>query len=201
MTQYDDGQDDIAALTFSQFGQASPDGDDDLQALVFSAHSDSAQESTIDDLRAWAPPHTEDVAIEGDAIRAQVNVVDDTDVDDENDENNASRHLARVTNPSRTVTVVAQMDGCIQQLALSPKLASMTESALADEILTIAGVACQKGLALQRAMVSEFMAGLAVGGDLNDDVVTQALEELPTPEQAEASQAEVFAARYEADAD
>jgi hypothetical protein len=200
MPQHDDGQDDIAALTFSDFSRT--DGDDDVHALVFSVVSDdSAPESIIDDFRDWAPTHADDsadVASEGDAMRAQVSVVEDTDVADENE---ASPFLATVANPSRTVIVMAQMDGSVQRLRLSPELASMNESALAEEILTIADLARQKGLALQRAMVSEFMTGMALDGDLNDDVVRQALEELPTPEQAEESRAEVFANRYTAEAD
>jgi hypothetical protein len=201
MAQYDDGQDDIAALTFSDFSRAGADSDDDVQSLVFSSVSDDVPGSVIDDFRDWAPTQpddADDVASEGDAMRAQVNVAEDTDAPDEDE---ASQFLATVANPSRTVIVVAQMDGSVQQLKLSPKVDSMNESALANEILAIADLARQKGLALQRAMVSEFMTGMALDGDLNDDVVRQALEELPTPAQADESRAEVFANRYAAEAD
>ncbi|MEM6107689.1 hypothetical protein AAHS21_15825 [Mycobacterium sp. 050272] len=200
MPQYDDGQDDIAALTFSDFSQPGADRDSDVQALVFSAASDGgAQESTIEDLRAWAPTQPDDgVAGEGDAMRAQVSGAGDADGADQDE---ASQFLATVANPSRTIVVTAQLDGSVQQLKLSSEVASMAESALADEILAIADLARQKGLAVQRAMVSAFMTGMALDRDLNDDVVRQALEELPTPEQAEESRAEVFASRYASDTD
>jgi hypothetical protein len=200
--QYDDGQDDIAALTFSGFGQSGADGDgEDVQAFVFAVDKDDSGEgSVIDDMRSWAPTQVENAASEVDAIRAQVNAADDADGDDEDDE---EEFFATVSNPSGSVAVMALMDGSLVQLRLSPKAANMAESALAEEILTLADLARQKGLALQREMVSDFVRGVNFSGDsdLNADLAESVLEGLPTTEQAAASQAEVFVTRYGAGAD
>ena len=77
----------------------------------------------------------------------------------------------------------------------------MTEAELADEILVIAGLARQQGLAAQQsywqqdAALAEVMRELGSGAD----VVAQFMRDgigLTTPEQAAVAQAEVFATRY-----
>jgi hypothetical protein len=212
MTQYDDDQDNLAALTFSNADYAGPYEDDgEVQALVFSGASDDddgGQESVIDGFRDWVPSQVEDVASDGDAIRSQADVSDDgVDIDGEDDE---PEYLATVSNPPRTVSVMALMDGSVIEIELSPKVAGMTEAALADEILTIADLARQKGLSLQRAMFAEFATALAQEGpmrewgydsDATKELIEGSLEKVPKAEEVESAQAEVFATRYAAGTD
>jgi hypothetical protein len=81
----------------------------------------------------------------------------------------------------------------------------MTESNLADEICTLANLARLKGQA-------SLLGSLAASAEVDDtadhdtyssedmsDIVDKLGMPLATPEQAEAAQAEVFAARYGAD--
>ena len=104
--------------------------------------------------------------------------------------------LFTVTNPPGTVTVTTFMDGRVQQIDLSPKVTDMTETDLADEIVVIAGLATQDARSAQYAFMLD---GMRQQG--HDDVATRDFLardlDLPTPEQAEAARAQVFATRYE----
>ncbi|ORW01166.1 hypothetical protein AWC15_07715 [Mycobacterium lacus] len=175
------------------------DDHDDLAALDFSAtDDDNGEESAVDALRAYAPTGPEDTETELDALRLQ------TGQPQEEDEEDAVQ-LFTVTNPPETVSVSALIDGRIDQVDLSEKVTSMTESELAEEILVIADLARQKGLAGRYTYLLE-----------EDDSLPDALREmesdgceavhdfvngmaLSTPEQATAAQAEVFATRYATD--
>jgi hypothetical protein len=103
--------------------------------------------------------------------------------------------LFTVTNPPGTVTVSAYMDGRIQVVELSPRSATLTETALAEEIVVVAGLATQDARAAQYALMLEGM-----GEQGHDSVATRDFLErdlrLPSPEQATAARAAVFADRY-----
>ena len=100
-----------------------------------------------------------------------------------------------VTNPPGTVTVTTFMDGRVQQIDLSPKVTDMTETDLADEIVVIAGLATQDARSAQYAFMLE---GMRQQG--HDDVATRDFLardlDLPTPEEAKAARAQLFATRY-----
>ena len=104
--------------------------------------------------------------------------------------------LYTVTNPPGTVTVTSFLDGRVQQIDLAPRLAGMTEADLADEIVAIAGLATMDA---RSAQYSFMLDGMRQHG--HSDVATREFlardMELPSPEQADARRAEVFATRYE----
>ncbi|POX94119.1 secretion protein EspD [Mycobacterium kansasii] len=107
-----------------------------------------------------------------------------------------------VTNPERTISVSALMDGRIDDIQLSTRVASMSETRLASEILMIADLARQKAQAAQYTFILDRMAQLADGdgqhaAQLRESVST--LWNLPTPEQAAAAEAEAFATHYQRD--
>ncbi|EUA05881.1 ESX-1 secretion-associated protein EspD [Mycobacterium kansasii 732] len=107
-----------------------------------------------------------------------------------------------VTNPERTISVSALMDGRVDDIQLSTRVASMSETRLASEILMIANLARQKAQAAQYTFILDRMAQLADGdgqraAQLRESVST--LWNLPTPEQAAAAEAEAFATRYQHD--
>lgn len=110
-----------------------------------------------------------------------------------------------VTNPPETVTVWAIMDGSTTSVRLSPKVTSMTEAELADEILVVADIARRSALAYQRSSYLE-IAARSVEGIGRDGIAgfDQFLAngtgmKLPTKAEAEAAQAEAFATRYAAE--
>jgi hypothetical protein len=100
------------------------------------------------------------------------------------------------------VSVSSLMGGMTRRVDLSPKVTSMREAELIDEILALADLARQKGAAGEHThlMQSEVLAahlhelGLPVEETVRD--FAEMAMHLPTPEQAEEAQAEVFAARY-----
>jgi hypothetical protein len=178
MPQHDDGQDDVSALTFfSSPGDA----------------GDSGADESLGALRAQASDQREDTTTDVDALRSATG----SDTDD-GPEVDLSEFVVKVTNVPGTVSASALFDGSLQQIELSPKVAGMSEAALADEILVIADLARQKGLASQHEMIAEAMEASDPEGD--GALVMDALG-LPTLQQAAAAQAEVFAARYATDAD
>jgi hypothetical protein len=101
-----------------------------------------------------------------------------------------------VTNPPGTVSVSALMDGRIQHIDLAPTVTTMTESQLTEEIRVLAELARLKGLAGQYAFMTTMLYSEAHhnGAEVRE-VLEQGLE-LPSPQQADRAQAEVFASRY-----
>ncbi|OMC15303.1 hypothetical protein [Mycobacterium sp. SP-6446] len=199
MPEYND-HDDLAALDFSAAASGS-DSVEESDALDFSvADEDGDEPSAVDALHEYAPSEPEDSDTDLDAIDSQTGAAEEEqEVDEDGGE------LFTVTNPPETVSVSALMDGRTQRVELSPKVTSMTESELADEIRVIADLARQKGLAAQHtfllgdASLSETMREMGIG---DNDVVRDFVENgigLTTPEQAAAAQADVFATRYATD--
>lgn len=100
-----------------------------------------------------------------------------------------------VTNPPGTVTVTTYMDGRVQQVDLAPNVVSMTESGLAEEIVVIAGLATQDARSAQYTFMLDEMREQGHDNVATRDFLSRDLD-LPTPEQAQAARAEVFATRY-----
>ncbi len=173
------------------------DDHDDLAAMDFSvADDDRGEKSAADMLGKYVPAQPENTGTAMDAMRSQTQATGE----EEEKEDEDAVELFTVTNPPRTVRVSALMDGRIQQIDLSAKLTSISESDLADEILVLADLARQKGLAGLHTYLleSESELGLDGTGALPDFVKTAGLD-LPTAEQVAAAQAEVFATRYPTD--
>jgi hypothetical protein len=199
----DDRHDDLAALDFygtDETGSHS-DGVAESDALDFSAAADdSGVESEVDALDEYAPTEPEENGSELDAIDS---VTEDTEEEEED-----GMQLFTVTNPPETVSVSALIDGRTQRVRLSPKATNLTESELAEEVIVLADLARQKGRAGQHTYLMENASqteGLQELGEIgldSNELLRQFTEtgmQLPTPEQADAAQAEVFAARYTAD--
>ncbi|MGK2902911.1 MAG: hypothetical protein ACSLE7_08535 [Mycobacterium sp.] len=103
--------------------------------------------------------------------------------------------LFTVTNPPGTVTVSACFDGRVQRIELSPEAATDSEDRLAAEIVVIAALATQRARAAQ---FSYMLAGMQDHGhDTVDtrDFLSHSIG-LPSPAEADATEAEVFATRY-----
>ncbi len=100
--------------------------------------------------------------------------------------------LFTVTNPPGTVTVTTFMDGRVHQIDLSPKVTTMTESMLAEEIVVIARLATQDARAAQYAFMLEGMRQQGHDNVATRDFLQRDLD-LPSPEQATAARAAVFA--------
>ncbi len=202
MSQHDE-HDDLTALDFSSHQSGSDDSDADSDALDFSVADDGGEESDVEALSEYAPPtEPEEDETELEAIAAATEAAED-----EEDEEDGGQQFT-VTNPHGTVSVSALMDGRTHRVQLSPKASSLTESELADEIIVLSGLARKKGLAGQHTYLVDNASQVEGLHDLDElgldgsqvfrDFVQVGMR-LPTPEQADAEQAEVFAARYTAD--
>jgi hypothetical protein len=146
------------------------DGDhDDLAALDFSAVEDASEKSDLDALGDYVAP------------------------DDAEDE--LPVPLFTLSNPPGTVTVTTFMDGRVHQIDLSPKVTTMTETHLAEEIVVIAGLATQDARSAQYAFMLEGMRQQGHDNVVTRDFLARDLD-LPSPEEAEAARAQVFATRY-----
>jgi len=202
MAQHQPGHDgdDFDALDFSYSGGSAADAVDasDADPLDFAGgdHAGDAA-ATFDEVPDYAPEQVDVHATSLDAVDAAVDAGDEADDED-------ALPLFTVTNPPGTVSVSANISGMIQQVELSAKVNTMSEAELADEILVLAGLARQKGLAGQHAFVVE-QAGQneemrELGADdtegLSNFLAMPTGLNLPTPQQATAAEAEVFATRY-----
>jgi hypothetical protein len=146
------------------------DGDhDDLAALDFSAIEDASEKFDLDALGDYVAP------------------------DDAEDE--LPVPLFTLSNPPGTVTVTTFMDGRVHQIDLSPKVTTMTETHLAEEIVVIAGLATQDARSAQYAFMLEGMRQQGHDNVVTRDFLARDLD-LPSPEEAEAARAQVFATRY-----
>lgn len=162
---------------------------DDLAALDFSGGG--AEESSLDALDDYAPAETEDSEVDLDALHGLTEQEDEPEL-----------ALFTVTNPQGSVSVTTMMDGKVQQITVTDKASRMSESGLAEEIFVIADLARQKARAAQHTFMVENMSEMTGDGEqenaLLHEFVNMALN-LPTPEEAAAAEAEVFATRYEVD--
>jgi ESX secretion-associated protein EspD/H len=191
--------DDLSALDFSSHQSGSEDSHDESDALDFSAADESGEESDVDALYDYAPTEPEEIDSELEAIAAVTEAVEDGE-----DEGDGAEGYT-VTNPPETVAVTALIDGRTQRVTLSATATKLSESELADEIIVLAELARKKGLAGQRTYLSDNASqipgldGLAELGIDSNQMLTELMTsgmQLPTPEQADAEQTEVFAARY-----
>lgn len=167
------------------------DDHDDLAALDFSGGY-GGQESAMDAFDDFAPPaEPEDSGNDLEVLQTL------TEAEEEEQE----LDQFTVSNPQKSVTVTAIMDGSIQRVELTDKVEKMTESDLAEEIFVLADLARQKARAAQHELMLETMAEAEKE---NPDKEASALlrdflgmtMNLPTPEEAAAAEREVFATRY-----
>jgi len=187
MTHGDDDHDNLAALDFSST-EAAP-ADSQAYDIDFGTDDDRDAESGLADLDEYAPAEIANAVTVEDIIDSQTGDADENDDD-------SPGPMFTVTNPPGTVSVSSLLDGRIQQIDLAPSVSTMTESQLAEEIRVIAELARLKGLAGQYAFMTDMMyrEELHNGADVRA-VLEQGLE-LPSPQQADEAQANVFASRY-----
>jgi len=187
MTHGNDYHDNLAALDFSST-EAAPD-DSQAYDMDFGTDDDRDAESGLADLDEYAPAEIADVVTVEDIIDSQTGDADEHDDD-------SPGPMFTVTNPPGTVSVSSLMDGSIQKIDLAPSVTTMTESQLAEEIRVIADLARRKGLAGQYTFMATMLYSEAHhnGAEVRE-VLEQGLE-LPSPQQADEAQADVFASRY-----
>ena len=201
MPQHDE-HDNLAALDFSGADESYDDDVEESDALDFSSAADDEDrhEAAFDALEEYAPTEADDTETELDAIDSQVGAVAE-----EGEDEGEQPQLFTVTNPPDTVSVSALIDGRTQRVDLSAKVSSMSESELAEEILVLADLARQKGLAGQHSYLLAEASDPESGEEMEPEtarVLRDFMEngmKLTTPEQAAAAQAEVFATRYATD--
>jgi hypothetical protein len=167
------------------------DDDDDLAALTFYAPEQS-DASDVDALEEFAPVYDE--VADGTAEVGYFGADDAPASDDDQ----PAVPLFTVTNPPGTVTVTTFMDGRVHEIDLSPKVTTLTESQLAEEIVVIARLATQDARAAQFSFMLEGMNQQGHDEVATRDFLARDLD-LPSPEQATAMRAEVFAHRYASD--
>ncbi|MBS1696729.1 MAG: YbaB/EbfC family DNA-binding protein [Actinobacteria bacterium] len=172
-------------------GQTPPDPDDehdDLAALDFFTASGASDESDLDALGDFG------VVVQTADDKGDLTAIEPL----EPDEDALPVPVFAVTNPSGTVTVSAYLDGRVRNIDLSPKASDMTETHLAEEIVVIAGLATQDARSAQYAFMLKGMREQGHDDVTTRDFLTRDLD-LPTPEQASAHRAAIFATRYAAD--
>jgi hypothetical protein len=157
------------------------DGHDDLSALGFYTPEYPSEDSDLDAFGDYVGA--------ADGHEPSVEPPEDEDL---------SVPLFTVTNPPGTVTVTSFMDGRINRIELSPKVTTMTETHLAEEIVVIARLATQDARSAQYAFMLEGMKEQGHDNVTTRDFLSRELD-LPSPEQAKAARAEVFATRYVGD--
>ena len=152
-----------------------------------------ASEDDHDDLAAvldFSAPVAESSVSVFDALGDYVIDADSVEVAEE-----PSVPLFTVTNPPGTVTVTAFMDGRVHRIDLSPRATTMTEDNLADEIVVIARLATQDARSAQYSFMLDGMREQGHDDFATHDFLTRDLD-LPSPDQARAARAQVFATRY-----
>lgn len=161
------------------------DDDSDLSALNFYSADRNDESSSFDALDGYTPTEPETAGADDlDVLQSLTEPEEEHELD-----------LFTVTNPAKSVSVSALMDGRIHQVELTDKATRMGETKLAEEIFVLASLARQKARAAQYTYMLDSLEG--------DEESTAAIRELvgltlnlPTPEQAAAEEEEVFATRY-----
>lgn len=205
MPGYYDGHNELGGFDYFEEGGSSDAGQDELGgALGFpDAEVHRVAGSTTDALHNDFEPE-QPVAEQNTEQEAIVSATEFA-AEETQEEEEGGVQLFSVVNPPVTVMVSALMDGRTQRVKLSPKAANQTESELADEIVALAELARQKGLAgqhtylLENASQVEGLDALSDFGLDGSELLRTFMEtgmQLPTPDQAAEAQAEVFATRY-----
>ncbi|OMC37976.1 hypothetical protein A5740_03890 [Mycobacterium sp. GA-1841] len=90
---------------------------------------------------------------------------DDFGVADTDDgvEDGEQTSVVQAVNPPGTVAVTAYLNGSVAQVDLDPKVTTLTEAQLADEIRFVAGVAAKKATAVVHVGVVNMMVEQGVG--------------------------------------
>ena len=163
-----------------------PGEDDDLAALDFSSPDVETESdySGLDAVGEYLP------ADEPEEIGHLDAIVPADEGDDE-----PPVPVFTVSNPPGTVTVSAYLDGRVHEIDLAPTVTRMTEAELAEEIVVIAGLATQSARSAQFSFMLEGMCSQGHDAATTRDFLNRDLD-LPSPEQAEAARADVFASRY-----
>jgi len=186
MTHSTDDHDNLAALDFSSAESAPVDSQ--AYDMDFGA-DDRDPESGLADLDEYAPNEAQSAATVEDIIDSQTGDADEHDDD-------AQTMMFTVTNPPGTVSVSSLMDGRIQRIDLAPSVSTMTESQLAEEIRVIADLARLKGLAGQHTFMTDMLRSEEQDNGIDVQTMLEEGLELPSPQQADEAQADVFASRY-----
>lgn len=198
---------------FPPYDSSDEDDDDGLSALNYSYGDDaSADDSSLDALGGYPAGDTsgysggtdgyaaaDEIFGGGDAYESADDHGAGLDALDEEEEDEAPAvPLFVVANPPGTVTVTTFMDGRVQRIELSPKVVDMTEADLAEEIRVVADLAADEARSAQYSVMLE---GLRRHG--HDDVATRDFLTrdmgLPSPEQVDATRAQIFSTRYGVD--
>ena len=170
-----------------------PDDDhDDLAAFAFSAPDVDSSVSVFDAFGHYASPDDE-TTDDDSTTSALLDALDPRPYEAAADEPSVPQFT--VTNPPGTVTVTTFMDGRVNRIDLSPKATTMTETSLADEIVVIARLATQDARSAQYVFMLEGMHEQGHDNVATHDFLTRDLD-LPSPDQAQAARAQVFATRY-----
>jgi hypothetical protein len=167
------------------------DPDDLAAALDFSAPAAESSASVLDAFGHYASPDHET----SDDDSTTSDLLDALDPRPLDAADEPSVPLFTVTNPPGTVTVTTFMDGRVNRIDLSPKATTMTETNLADEIVVIARLATQDARSAQYSFMLEGMREQGHDDFATHDFLTRDLD-LPSPDQAQAARAQVFATRY-----
>lgn len=204
MSQHDD-HNDLDALDFYGAEESEDHSGLGSDALDFSPTEEvDAEQSAADALDEFAPadPEAEDPDA---ALEAIDSVTEPSKGAEEEPDELDGAQMFSVANPLDTVSVIAMIDGRTQRVRLSPTVTNMTESELAEEVVVLAELARKKGLAGQHTYLMDNAANIEglqelseIGWDGQDFLQTIAETglQLPTPQQADEAQAEVFASRY-----
>ncbi|OKH81373.1 hypothetical protein EB75_17210 [Mycobacterium sp. ST-F2] len=97
-----------------------------------------------------------------------------------------------VSNPAGSITVQASTGGRIQRVALSPEVARMPESQLAQQVLATAKLANLKGRAVQHLLIEQMLIYQGLDRAAACDYIEQHMQ-LPTPEESLAAESEARA--------
>lgn len=161
------------------FSPFAPGDDDhgDLGALDFFTTGDGEQDSGLDAFDDYLQP----------ADPSVIGIADAADPEQ-------PATIFTVTNPPGTVSVSAYLDGRVQRIRLSGK-PDASEAQFADEIQLVADLARLKARSAQHATMLEEMRALGHDNASTRDFLTRELH-LPSPEEATATEAQLFAVRY-----
>lgn len=146
-------------------------GDDDEE----SAPSGLGEESGLDAMPTYAQSFRDSEVEDVDASGLW------TDEEPLDDDPMVDTLTVTATNPARTVSATALLDGRVLEIGLLPQVTKLTEAELANEITTVARLAGQQGRAAQHAFIAMFMRQLG-----HDESATRSFLErdigLPSPE-------------------
>jgi hypothetical protein len=139
-------------------------------------------------------------ADQSDFDAAEVEPYQDTTTQPQSHHQRIPTLLFTASNPQDTVSATTLLSGQVHSVELSPRVVTMSEDELAQEILAISSLACRQALAGAHVLTGAVLRRMGYDAAATRSVLERE-HHLPSPDTVRSERAALFAERYAEEVD